>query len=187
MKPVAEWQQVTPTLFVWSDYNPDCKTDCASTAVLTPEGLVLIDPFRLEPGAFEELTAIRPVAGIVLTNGNHDRDAISEQERLNVPLRTANSVSDGEILFGSLRAISLPGGGASETAYLAGDVLIVGDALINLDGLAILPDKYCEDPKELRRSLGKLADVDFEILCFAHGLPITQGAKARVRGLIESF
>ncbi len=55
MKPTPEYQQLTDSLFVWSDYNPECKTDCSSAALLTPEGFVLIDPIRLEEQAIGRL------------------------------------------------------------------------------------------------------------------------------------
>ena len=62
-----------------------------------------------------------------------------------------------------------------------GGTLIVGDALINFEphGFAFLPPKYCSNPKQMRRSLRKLLDYDFERMLFAHGTPILHGARAR--------
>ena len=68
-------------------------------------------------------------------------------------------------------------------------MLALGDAVINLDsekGLELLPDKYCDDPRENRRSLEKLLALDFHILTFAHGLPVTQRAKEKLRALLQS-
>ena len=197
MKPIPEFHRVSDDLCVWHGYNPGCKTDCSSTAVRTPDGWVLIDPLPLEEAAFGHLIGDDKVAAVLLTSGNHGRDSASEKQRLDVPVYAPEGargevaadhwVKDGEVLFQVVRAFSLPGGGPGETAYLAGGALILGDALINLDGLAVLPDKYCENPRTLRKSLGVLASWDFEIVCFAHGLPIVQGAKEKIIGLVEGM
>ena len=153
MKPVPEYHQITHDLFIWHGYNPECKTDCSSTAIRTPDGFVLIDPVRLEEQAIERMVGEDGVVSVLLTNGNHLRGSLYEKERLDVPIYAPEGaqqdvpadylVKDGELIFQTLKAIGLPGGGSGETAYLAPDVLVIGDALTNLDGLQILPDKYC--------------------------------------------
>jgi len=197
MKPVQEYQKVTADLFVWSGYNPGCKTDCSSTAVRTPDGFVLIDPIRLEEQAVSRMVGDDKVAAVLLTNGNHVRGSLYEKERLDVPIYAPAGargdvsadrwITDGEILFQVIKSIGLPGGGPGETAYLAPGVLIVGDALIHLDGLSILPDTYCENPKALKESLQVLSTLDFETVCFAHGLPVVQGAKEKVEAISGRF
>lgn len=185
MKPIPEFHELSQDLFVWHGYNPECRTECSSTAVRTPEGFVLIDPLRLEEQAVERMVGDSRVAAILLTSGNHWRAASYEKERLDVPVYAPEGardgveadrwVRDGELLFGTLKAIGLPGGGPGETAYLAPGALIVGDALVHLDGLSILPDTYCENPRLLRSSLKVLPGLDFQTVCFAHGLPIIDG------------
>lgn len=197
MKPIPEFHRVSNNLCVWHGYNPECKTDCSSTAVRTPDGWALIDPLRLEEAAFGHLIGDDKVAAVLLTSGNHERDAAYEKQRLAVPVYAPEGargevtadrwIKDGEVLFQAVKAIGLPGGGPAETAYLAGGVLILGDALINLDGLAVLPDKYCENPQTMRESLRALASLDFEIVCFAHGLPIGQGAREKIFALVEGM
>ncbi len=195
MKPTPDFQQVTDSLFVWHDHNPECKTDCSSTAVRTPEGFVLIDPIRLEEQALERMVGAGRVVAVLLTSGNHLRGTPYEKERLDVPVLAPEGarrdvgadrwVMDGELLFQSLKAVALPGGGPGETAYLAGNALILGDALIHLDGLEILPDKYCENPRLLKESLKILPSLPFDIACFAHGLPIVEGAKAKISAVVS--
>ena len=190
MKPTPDYHQLTDSVFVWHDYNPECKTDCSSTAVLTPEGFVLIDPIRLEEQAIERMVGHGRVVAVLLTSGNHLRGSAYEKERLDVPIYAPLGakgevaadvwVQDGEVLFQTLKAIGLPGGAPGETAYLAPGVLILGDAIVNLDGLAVLPDKYCENPRLLRESLKVLPTLDFAIACFAHGLPLREDAKAKL-------
>ena len=64
--------------------------------------------------------------------------------------------------------------------------LIVGDALINFEpyGFSLLPKKYCTDQRLMRRSLNRLLDHSFERLLFAHGTPITSGARTRLEQLL---
>lgn len=194
MKPTPEYSKLTDSVFVWNDYNPECKTDCSSTSVLTPDGLVLIDPIRLEEQALERMVGGGRVCAILLTSGNHQRSSLYEKERLDVPIYAPLGaqgevsadywVKDGEVIFETLRTVGLPGGGVGETAYLAPGVLILGDAVVNLDGLQILPDKYCGNPRLLRESLRVLPTLDFQIVCFAHGQPLMEGGKEKIEALV---
>ena len=43
MYPVDEVQQVAPGLFFWQGYDPEVKSELSASAVMTAEGLVLID------------------------------------------------------------------------------------------------------------------------------------------------
>jgi glyoxylase-like metal-dependent hydrolase (beta-lactamase superfamily II) len=131
---------------------------------------------------------------VLLTNGNHLRGSLYEKERLDIPIYAPEDahqdvpadylVKDGELLFGMLKTIGLPGGGSGETAYLAPDVLVIGDALTNLDGLQILPDRYCKNFPLLLESLRVLRSLNFDIVCFAHGLPIVGKAKEKVTEIV---
>ena len=194
MKPVPEYHQITHDLFIWHGYNPECKTDCSSTAIRTPDGFVLIDPVRLEEQAIERMVGEDGVVSVLLTNGNHLRGSLYEKERLDIPIYAPEGaqqdvpadclVKDGELIFQTLKAIGLPGGGSGETAYLAADVLVIGDALTNLDGLQILPDKYCTNLTLLIESLRGLRSLDFDTVCFAHGLPIIGKAREKVAAIV---
>ena len=80
---------------------------------------------------------------------------------------------------GGLRAIHVPGHCAGQLAFLwprHGGVLIAADAAANVFGLALSP--MYEDLAEGRRSLAKLAALEFEVACFGHGRPIKSGAEA---------
>ena len=82
--------------------------------------------------------------------------------------------------------VALPGAGPGEIALVGQDVACLGDALIHLppDGLRILPDKYCADPTQLRRSLRKLLSCDFQVMTFAHGVPLTDSPRTKLEPLI---
>ena len=66
MKPIPEFHRVSNNLCVWHGYNPECKTDCSSTAVRTPDGWALIDPLRLEEAACGPLFGDATVADAML-------------------------------------------------------------------------------------------------------------------------
>lgn len=197
-----ELQVVNDTLYHWSVYDPSCKCEVGSIAVRVASGLVVVDPVPLADEAWAELTSAAPLRAVLLTSGNHVRNAEALRQKHSVPIVTAIgahkavaplvpdvTLLDNELLYGA-SAISIPGGAPGETAFLfAEGVLVFGDAVINLDsekGLELLPDKYCEDPRELRRSIAKLVDLQFHTLAFAHGLPITQRAREKLRTLIAA-
>ncbi len=96
------------------------------------------------------------------------------------PAEIEHEAQDGETLAGGLRAIHVPGHCAGQLAFLwpqHGGVLIAADAAANVFGLGLSP--VYEDLDEGRRSLSKLAGLDFEVACFGHGKPIASGASRR--------
>jgi glyoxylase-like metal-dependent hydrolase (beta-lactamase superfamily II) len=102
-------------------------------------------------------------------------------------IAVAHEVSDGEVLpFDGLRALHTPGHTAGHLTLLLpreGGVLFVGDAAANLrrPGLSFVN----EDVTEGRRSVEKLATLEFETACFAHGRTIRRGASSAFRELVE--
>ena len=198
--PIAdEFQLVTPRVAFWQAYEPAVKCDLSCCAVVTPCGLVFIDPIPLAKDALAELLALAPPTAIVCTNGNHARAAADFRALFSIPIHAHpdaaaelgfsvdHQLREGGTVCESLAVIELPGSGSGEIAlrFEAGS-LHVGDALIHLEplGFALLPDKYCTDARELRRSLGKLLRFDFELLTFAHGLPLTVKARHRLKTLL---
>ncbi len=196
MKPVLEFQRVTENLCIWQAYDPAVKVDCTSTAVRTPEGFVLVDPIDIAPQALVEMLGGEKIAGIVLTSGNHQRASLEIKQRYGVPIfapapawgevEADRWMEDGEPVFSLFKTVRLEGAGPGEMALHAAGLLVVGDALVNLDGLEILPAKYCVDARGLKKALRALLTLDFEVLCFAHGLPIIQQAHNRLSALLET-
>ena len=197
-----ELQAVSATLFHWSFYDPACKCEVGSIAVKVVSGLVVVDPVPLADEAWAELTAGAPLRAILLTNGNHVRAAEGLRKKHAVPIVTAIgahkavaplvpdvTLLENELIYGA-SAIAIPGAAPGETAFhFAEGVLALGDAVINLDGakgLELLPDKYCDDAEENRRSLARLLELDFHTLTFAHGLPVTQRAREKLRALLQA-
>ena len=197
--PVAEeFQVVTPTLAVWQAYAPAVKCDLSCCARRFGNDLVFIDPVPLAKGALAELTAdARPIA-IVLTNGNHARAAAEFRDRFSIPVLAHGAaaeeqgiaidqpLAEGDTALGHLVVVEIEGAPPGEIALHADGIAHVGDALINLDpmGFTTLPEKYCADAREMRRALGNLLRFDFELLTFAHGLPLVSQARRRLEKLL---
>jgi glyoxylase-like metal-dependent hydrolase (beta-lactamase superfamily II) len=99
------------------------------------------------------------------------------------PISVEHEVGDGETLpFDGLVAVHTPGHTAGHLALLlpkGGGVLFTGDAATNLGRLGVGP--VYEDIAEGRRSLEKLAALDFDTALFSHGRPIRTGAGERFR------
>lgn len=197
MSAATDFREFAEGVFVWSAYEPAVKCDCGSTALVTPEGLVLVDPIELT--SLASITDRHRPCAIILTSGNHERVAAAYREQLDVPifapraalgelsgLNVDHVFTPGDRLPGALQAIALPSAGPGEVAILGDGILCVGDALINLPltGFALLPEKYCTNPGELRNDVRKLLSYDFRILTFAHGDPIAEDAKTRLQQLL---
>lgn len=201
--PVAqEFAQVRPNLAVWQTYDKTAKADLFSSALIVQDGVFVIDPIEIADHPLDQLTGTRPIAGIIVTNSNHFRSADTYIRRFSVPLFAHRNslpkrappdfieISDGSRIGNELEVIVIEGAGPGEVAlYHAGDngTLIVGDALINFEpyGFALLPEKYCENIKQMRESLRKLLRYDAERILFAHGMPILSEANARLRQLFD--
>lgn len=201
MAVAQEIDQVAPGIFTWQVYDPAVKADLYSTGLETRGGTYLVDPADLDTEAMETLEARLKIAGIVVTNENHERAARRFAERFSVPVyvhegsaktspfqRTIELQDKGEIEPG-LTAVAIDGAPAGEIALhyeAGGGTIVVGDALINFEphGFGLLPGKYCRDFKLMRRSLPRLLDYSFERMLFAHGTPILSGARARLEQLL---
>lgn len=191
-----EVRRIRDGLVVWRLYVDRVKVDCTSTLLRATDGWTVFDPFDIAEEDLTPILAGESVARIILTSENHQRDSVALAKRWNCPILAPvearpELIADqwyaaGDVLPGGIRVIPLPGGAQGESAILGGDVLVVGDALIHLKEFDILPDKYCLNPAQLRRSLAALLDEDFSTLCFAHGLPLEQQPRERLRALLTS-
>jgi hypothetical protein len=194
----AELQIVREDLAFWQAYEPAVKCDLSCCARLLGKEFVLIDPIPLSKDALAELTSLATPTAIILTNGNHARAAAWYRDRFGIPIHAHaaadpelgltidHPLAEGRTAPGGLEVVGLGGAPAGEIALCGGGAIHVGDALIHLEplGFALLPDKYAADPRAMRRSLGKLLRFNFELLTFAHGLPLTMDAHQRLSDLL---
>ena len=199
MLPADEIQRVCEGLWCWQRYQPSVKVECSSVALRLEAGLVFIDPIPLADEALSELLEFAKPEAIVLTNGNHARNAAALRRRWDIPvwahpaaadelgITVDHPAIDGAMLFDTLTVTAVAGAPPGEIAlHDPRGWLHVGDALTHLepDGLALLPAKYCTAPRELPGALRKLLRFEFEVLTFAHGLPLVARARPRLEALL---
>lgn len=191
-------QEVVPGVWWWSVH--DERIDFVSTAhaVSGADGTVLVDPLPLEHDALARLGHMH---AICLTAGTHQRSAWRYRRELGAEVwapalsRLIDEepdvrYSEGDHLPGGLRAVFTPGAGTTQHTFLldqGGGIAFVPDLFANVPGrgLRIVGEEYMPDPAEARRSIRKLLDLPFAVLCLDHGAPITDDPKAAISGLLE--
>jgi glyoxylase-like metal-dependent hydrolase (beta-lactamase superfamily II) len=203
MNLVAEFQILSDQFALWYAFDPSVKADLFSTAIFTSEGTVLVDPIAINSDDLSQLQARAPITAIIITSQNHWRAARQLSQHLLAPIyghdaaqfegpcQSFVAVGDGERVKTDLEIITIEGAVPGEIAIFSeanAGSLIVGDALINVEpyGFAFLPSKYCDDHRQMRRSLRRLADREIKRMFFAHGLPIASRAGPRLRALFAS-
>jgi len=189
---------ISPHIFSWQAYEPSVKCELSSSAIATPAGLVFVDPIPLADRWLRELLASGTPCAIVITNGNHARAAAEFRERLAVKVFASEEAADsgftpdefiaeGDFTPGGMRVVGLPGAGPGEIALVGDGVICIGDAVIHLEpeGFGLLPAKYCSDAHQLRDSLRKLLSYQFDVMTFAHGVPLVGQARHHLALLLE--
>lgn len=191
---------VTEGVWHWRIHNANIGGEISSShAVADGDGCILVDPVRLEAAA---LATLPPATAIFLNATTHQRAAWQYRRELGVEVwlpegaRPGDEEPDrrfaaGEVLPGGLRAIHTPGPELPHYSFLLErppGVLICSDLIANSGGreLHFVPPEYHDDPAETRRSTERLLDLDFEILCLDHGVPVTDDPKGAIRGLLDS-
>jgi glyoxylase-like metal-dependent hydrolase (beta-lactamase superfamily II) len=162
------------------------------------DGSVLIDPLPLEPAVLGELG---DVTAIVLTCGSHQRSAWRYRRELEAPVY-APALSkeideepdvrygDGDRLPGGLDAVFTPGVGTTQhTLLLRGDpaVAFVADTLVQEPHgtVGMVPERYIYDLDEAKRTLRRLLELDFDVMCLMHGGVVRDDPKAAVRSIVD--
>jgi len=87
----------------------------------------------------------------------------------------------GDSFGGGIQVLELPGAGAGEIAlHDRSGRMHFGDAVVNLDstGLCLLPEKYCSDPAQLKKSVAALRGLHADVITFAHGAPMVEPGEA---------
>jgi glyoxylase-like metal-dependent hydrolase (beta-lactamase superfamily II) len=199
MPRATELESLCPGVVFWHFYDPTVKADLFSTALETGSSAYLVDPIPLTTELMTNLASRTEVRGVVITNENHKRAAALFAEHFKVPVYSALcsvrgvaeivAVNENAPLAPGLIAVPIDGAPAGEIALhweANGGTLVVGDALINFEphGFTFLPSKYCQNFKQMCRSLEKLLEYRFERILFAHGTPIVSGARHRLETLL---
>ena len=190
---------VVPGVWTWS-VEDDRIGGYASTsyAVASEHGAVLIDPLPLADEAFAELGDI---GAICLTTSNHQRSSWRLRRQLGIQVHAPalakeieeepdGRYAEGDSLPAGLQPVFTPGAGTTQHTFLLdrdGGIAFVPDQLLLIDDeLVVVPAEYAHDVEQARRSVEKLLDLPFSVLCVAHGGAVTTSPKDRIRAALES-
>jgi len=201
VKPASNLREIVKGLGFWSALHEEWQVDFSSCAWKAQDELVLIDPVELDAANLLKLEKIGKPTAILLTNQNHERHADWFRRKYGIKVHAHRDAvpgieitpdeffCDGATLSGGLRVIHLPGTCPSESAFYTeanGGMVLAGDLVVNgKEGLAFLPDDYCQDAKQNRESAKKLLKLEFETLTVAHGNPIHPKAREQFARLFR--
>ncbi|UCD84552.1 MAG: MBL fold metallo-hydrolase [Deltaproteobacteria bacterium] len=106
------------------------------------------------------------------------------------PVEVNGLLADGQEIGGPpvrLKVIHTPGHTPGSICFYLPEAktLFLGDAVNRrLNRLSLPPKLFTTNPVQARESLKKLLLLDFEILCFGHGDPITRDAAGKLKSLL---
>ena len=197
-------REILNEVFTWSWYSEPHGYNFNGHLIRHAEGNLCIDP--VEPGeeGLDEIARLGATR-ILLTNRNHSRASNKVRERTGArasihPDEAAHARDQGTALddaltvaqtIGPLLVVGAPGKSSGEVAlhWPARHLLIVGDVVIGSPPgrCGLLPEQVMDEPPRLRESVRSLLDLDFDTLLVGDGVSILEGAKDRLRDLVDSF
>ena len=190
--------EIAPGLFHYKILDERIKSQSDSYALVAGGRVVLIDPLPLEPAHLGRLGRIE---AIVLGTPSHQRSAWrlrrDHKAKVYAPEGFSGLEEEPDVTYSAsdalplgLRALHAPGPAASHHVFhiatkpgalLCTDILHVGSR-----GIEFLPDKYMSDASRARASVRRLLEVDFDLLCFGHGDPVTKDGRKTLAAVVES-
>ena len=193
-------EEVTSGVYHWRIHNSNIGGAISSShAVTTGDTAVFIDPVRLSD---EALAALPTPGAILLTARCHQRASWRYRREFGAHVWLPQDApaadeepdqryAEGDQLPGGLTAVRTPGPEWPHYSFLLNaepGVLFCSDLVSHLGGgrLEFVAPEYHEDPAATRRSVERLLDLPFAIMCFDHGEPLTHDPKAAIRRLLES-
>jgi glyoxylase-like metal-dependent hydrolase (beta-lactamase superfamily II) len=131
----------------------------------------------------------KPVIEGVMTIARRPRGLRPPETKLKAT-QVDHVVADQEMMpevLGGLQVIMAPGHAPGHTAYWQPErrILFCGDAIFNAPNLRLPFAMLTVDMAENIRSVGKLARLDPEVVCFGHGQPMTANTAVRIRGFAQ--
>src|SRR5438094_4189853 len=126
MTAATDLDKVAADLFIWQAYDPAVKADLFSSAIVTADGIFVVDPIPLRKAPLAQLHDQGVIAGVIVTNANHLRASSQFAERLSVPILARRAVfpdrtppqfselADGEKICDELNLIGIEGAVAGE-------------------------------------------------------------------------
>lgn len=199
-------QEIRPGVWHWSTVHDKWGITIHSHFLPDLGGGILIDP-RVPAAGLEWFDTVGKPQHAILTNRHHYRDAGRFREAFGTTVHChaagmhefsggeeVEPFEHGDSLAGGIEALEVGSLCPEETALLvpaAGGVLALGDSVVRQDDeLAFVGDHHMgDDPatvkRGLLRSLGRILEREFRHLTFAHGEPIVDEGKERLRAFVE--
>ncbi len=205
-------KEILNGIFSWSGTYPDMPWELNGFAIRVTDGTIVIDPPAPSADDWPQLDALKPIKKIIVTNRDHEREARQLHDRYRAPvvaganeaggfasLMIDETVKEGDILPGGLTVIDLPGKSPGEIALYFdplrsklfrehGGIVILGDALVGHPAglLRFVPSRKLDDAPQLRTSLRKLLDLEFEILLLCDGHSLLNDAHKTVERFLAT-
>ena len=197
---IAEQVEVVVAgVYHWRIHNSSIGGAISSSHAVEDGGaVVMVDPVHLADAA---LASLPKPAAVVLTARCHQRSAWRYRSQFGIEVwlpegqQAADEEPDrryaeGDVLPGGLVAVRTPGPEWPHYSFLLErepGVVFCSDLIGNRGGgvLDFVPPQFHEDPAETRRSVERLLDLSFSVLCLDHGVPITDDPKAALRELLR--
>jgi glyoxylase-like metal-dependent hydrolase (beta-lactamase superfamily II) len=191
-------EEIVPGVWRWFVQDDRIDYESDAHAVVDNGRVILIDPLPVEEAA---LRSLGTVEAICLTAKCHQRSAWRYRKQFGVKVHAPEGVRpmeeepdvlyrEGDRLPGGLQAIRTPGPEYVHFAFLLArepGVLFCPDLLMHGAGkeLEFVPAQFHDDSAETRRSIERLLNLRFSILCFNHGVPITNDPHAALREVLR--
>jgi hypothetical protein len=186
--------EIAPGIRHWTAPHPKIGIEVSSYWL--PGLGVLLDPLAVP----EEVDGVDE---IVLSNRHHKREAFEAAERFGAPVRVPrvglhefaedDPVEPYEFeepfADGAMTAYQVTGYWPDDGALHipSASALAIADTIVDYDGIRFVPDHLMgDDPeaekRDIKQTLDRLAEnLDFEHLLFAHGPPIPDEGRDRLR------
>ena len=189
--------EIAPGVHRWRMHDDRIEAESDSYAVREQDRVVLIDPLPMEG---LDLAQLGLVEAICVTASCHERSAWRYRRQLNIPVYAPVGGVDfeetpdrwyahGDRLPGGLLAVHCPGPTEAYYSFYLdhrAGVVFCADLLVNEGGILAFAWDECQDePARTRESVRRLLELNFEVLCPAHGDPFIKDAKAAIRRALE--
>jgi hypothetical protein len=195
--------EIASGIYHWTAFHEGIGAEVSSYYV-EPAATVL-DP--MEPAAGLDWFAGRNVHRVALTNRHHYRHADRFVDRFDVPVLVdepgfaeiegrpgAQSFEFGTEIAPGITAHAVEPSWPDEGVLqfdIGPGVLAIADGAVHYgETVHFVPDEHLGDDPErtkelLRAGYGRLLDLDFDVLLFAHGSAITEGGKEALRAFVH--
>ena len=191
-------------LHTWSVFNEEKQFDFNGYLWARDGGNILIDPVPMSASDAAQLDALGGAALIVLTNRDHERDAVAFKERTGAQivaheadaplfeLAVDRTVTDDEEIVPDLRVLHLAHGkspGEIALLWRGGRVAFIGDYVWGhpVGSLTLGAEPKVADPAQAALQLRKLLAVQqLDALLLGDGHSILSGARDALLAMLEA-